>query len=325
MDLIDRITQFINTNRLIVPDNIVIVGLSGGPDSTFLLRVLTHTYKNKNTKLIAAHLDHGWRSESHQDVVFCAHLCRELNVPFVVAHADQLDIAPRKTGSLEDYGRQLRRHFFCAMAQRYGAHAIAVAHHADDQIETFFIKLARGTTARGLICMQPRDGLYIRPLLTCFKKEILEYLNVHQITYLNDPTNVDQRFLRNRIRHTVIPALEQTDQRLRPHILQAIESLAETQKFVATAVAQSSESSILKTHGSPMLDLKIFGVQQLFMQQQTIIRWLKLSQASCTLSHALVEEIRRYLLQSNARTHLINDWLIVKKAQLATITKAKTN
>ncbi len=169
-DLLSTIQAYNEKKGLIHDGARIIIGLSGGPDSVFLLHALAQLRTTRKLFLVAAHLDHEWRTESAQDMQFCKTLAESYAIPFVAKKISQLSLSYKSNGSKEEYGRKARRFFFESLAQEYNADAIALAHHADDQQETFFIRLMRGATVSGLYGMKPKDGLYIRPLLSIKKK-----------------------------------------------------------------------------------------------------------------------------------------------------------
>ncbi len=138
--MIKQIDAFIAQYNLLPAGSTVVLGLSGGPDSVFLLHLLA----DKNIKLIAAHLDHEWRADSADDVTFCKKLAQKYNVPFITAKASELKRTFKWDGSQEQLGRAMRRHFFATVAAAHATDSIALAHHAQDQQETFFIRLMRG-------------------------------------------------------------------------------------------------------------------------------------------------------------------------------------
>ena len=149
LSLFNKIEQFCNRENLISPDQTIIIGLSGGPDSVFLLYFFLNIQKKYNLKLIAAHLDHGWRTESPQDAEFCKNLCTERNIPYFQKHLRDIKQTKSPSGSPEQDARNARRAFFQDLAHEQHADAIALAHHQDDLIETFFIRLIRGSRFNG--------------------------------------------------------------------------------------------------------------------------------------------------------------------------------
>src|SRR5579859_1867935 len=138
--MLAQIHQFIKEHKLIPENRTIVLGLSGGPDSIFLLHVLADMHKHNHISLVAAHLDHEWRSNSHQDALFCKRTADALGIPYVQAKASELGLNIKKNGSQEEYGRKLRRAYLESVARGHNAQAIALAHHAQDQEETFFIR-----------------------------------------------------------------------------------------------------------------------------------------------------------------------------------------
>ena len=166
--LIERMFQLIKNyiikHNLINPHDTIIIGLSGGPDSVFLLHALLHIKDKYNLTLIAAHLNHEWRPEADAEEELCRHLARTI-LNFVSQKLSCLIITVKKNGSKEQDARLMRRHFLESVAHTYNAQRIALGHHAQDQQETFFIRLIRGSSLTGLTGIKPHAGLYIRPLL----------------------------------------------------------------------------------------------------------------------------------------------------------------
>lgn len=164
-----------------------VVAVSGGVDSVVLLDMLA---KRADLELVVAHFDHGIRPESQDDAGFVKSLANKYGLPFE-AKREELG-----QGASEDLARERRYEFLRAVAKKYGSN-IVTAHHADDVIETIAINLSRGTGWRGLAVM---DSDIVRPLTDMSKKEIIEYAKSHILAWREDTTNVDDKYLRNRIR-----------------------------------------------------------------------------------------------------------------------------
>ena len=139
----------------------VVVGLSGGPDSICLLHYLYKLKKQQNLHIIAAHLDHEWQESSKIAVQTCSDICNALDITLVSKKLSELKFESKWNGSQEELGRKMRRFFFESVAQEYQASSIALAHHQQDQHETFFIRLLRGSSLTGLTGMKEKDGLYV--------------------------------------------------------------------------------------------------------------------------------------------------------------------
>lgn len=186
----------------------VVLGLSGGADSVALLDALVSLVGRRGFRVVAAHLDHGLRPGSAGDAASCRSLCERLGVPLHTAVADVSARARRERGGLEQAARRERYTFLRRVREETGAVAIAVAHTRDDQAETLLMRLLRGAGATGLGGMRPRVGHVVRPLLGVSREEVLAHLRDRGLEWREDPTNTDLRYLRNRIRHELLPYLE---------------------------------------------------------------------------------------------------------------------
>lgn len=302
---------------LFKPNTTVIVGLSGGPDSVCLLHYLITQTDVPGLRIIAAHLDHGWRATSEQDALFCKKLCEELEIEFVSKNTGQVSFKPKKDGSKESAGRQLRRYFFEKTAEKFEAESIVLAHHLDDQVETFFIRLMRGTTVSGLGCIKAQDGNYLRPLLQATKQDILNYCDQNLLSYVQDPTNNSDAFLRNRIRNTLIPVLKECDERSEQQIIRTINQLQETEQFLETL----TEKTFSELSPDQKLDLKKFRELEPFLQKRIVSLWLCNNAPAFTLTESFIQEIIRFLLNQDGGKHQLGaTWSIIKKEQKAIIT-----
>jgi tRNA(Ile)-lysidine synthase len=187
----------------------VVVGLSGGADSVALLDALASLRRRRGFRVVAAHLDHGLRAGSADDAAFCAELCRALDVALRVGRADVRARAARERGGLEQAARRERYAFLRRVREEEGAVAIAVAHTRDDQAETLLLRLLRGAGATGLAGMRPRRGDVVRPLLAVSRREVLAHLRERGLAWKEDPSNADLAHRRNRVRHELVPYLEE--------------------------------------------------------------------------------------------------------------------
>ncbi len=301
------------------PGSTLIIGLSGGPDSVYLLHWLVGLRESLGLSLIAAHLDHEWRDTSKDDVTFCEKLCKELQVPFVTKKGSELFGAFEANGSQEQLGRNMRRFFLEHTRQEYNAHAIALAHHQDDQLETFFINLIRGTTITGLCGMKSVEGYFIRPLLSVTKCEILTYLSERQIPYQTDPTNESDAYLRNRIRSKVIPALAACDNRSQSNLVRVMNSLNDTEQFLKKLTAQTlSTVTSLENHS---LNLEQFFVLDPYLQKRVLHSWLSTNtKGTCRSSEAFLQEVLRFLSSPRGGSHQISpEWTLIKKQKVASM------
>lgn len=316
--ILASVNRFSIENELILPGQIVILGLSGGPDSIFLLHFLATFHQTGLITVIAAHLDHEWRNNSAQDVQFCHDAAKAYGINLVSATLSTLTLNTKPNGSSEEIGRNARRAFLEQIKSDYCADVIALAHHFDDQQETFFIRMIRGTSLTGLTAMHPRRGFYIRPLLQTKKNDILTYLHDHSITYLQDPTNDSPVYLRNRIRHHVVPALRTTDNRFDITFKHTLSQLQDTERYL-----QNHTIAIFQTiscNNPTTINIKQLRTLDPFIQHRLIIHWLCINKVPFMPSTALFQEIMRFLKQPAGGSHALHPlWSLTKKQSHASI------
>lgn len=206
-----KVLRFIRKHRLIMPDTKVCVALSGGPDSVLLLHLLLKFSSILHFQLSAAHINHNLRGkESDQDEEFCRSLCKSYQIPFVTESHDVSGYAKTEKLSIEEAGRNLRYRFFEKIIDDGTCDSIATGHHLDDNAETMLMNLVTGTGISGLAGIPIRRGEWIiRPLLEVSKDEVLHYLHRMKIEYVTDHTNSLIALKRNKIRHQVMPLLQE--------------------------------------------------------------------------------------------------------------------
>ncbi|MBE6590329.1 MAG: tRNA lysidine(34) synthetase TilS [Ruminococcaceae bacterium] len=191
----------------------VLLGFSGGADSTALLHVLLAMKETYGFPLYAAHLDHGIRgAEAARDRAFCESVAARLGIELFVGEADVPARALASGISLEEAARKERYAFFADVMKKKEIPILVTAHHADDNLETLCFRLARGTGVRGLggipACRPFENGFLVRPLLGVTRAELLDFCRENTIEYVTDSTNADVAYTRNRIRRDVLPVLE---------------------------------------------------------------------------------------------------------------------
>ena len=223
------------SRTLLPPGSRVLCAVSGGADSVCLLHLVRAL---GDVECLCAHFDHGLRGEaSAADAAFVEGLCRDWQIPFFTEKGDVAAFARSSGQSLETAGRQLRYDFLRRTAERCGADRIATAHTMNDNAETILFRMARGTGLRGLGGIPAeRDGI-VRPLLAVSRAEIETYLRERDIPWVEDATNAGDAAARNRVRHHVLPALEDVHPGAAANIARMGELLREDEEFL-TALAR---------------------------------------------------------------------------------------
>lgn len=204
--MLDKLLQMVRRYDMICPGDQVVCAVSGGADSVALLFALYLLRQKLDIRLSAAHFNHQLRGEeSDADARFVTQLCQRLDIPL---HLGTGQVQPGRKG-LEAAAREARYAFFATLPGK-----IATAHTADDNAETVLMHLVRGTGLKGLGGIAPVRGNVIRPLLLATRQQVLAFLDEYHLDHVTDSSNASDAFLRNRLRHHVMPLLRQENPRL---------------------------------------------------------------------------------------------------------------
>jgi tRNA(Ile)-lysidine synthase len=287
------------------PGEAQLVAVSGGRDSIALLHWLhAHGFK----RLIAVHLDHRLRAESGEDAAFVRKFADSLGIECVIGKADVAALAKKQRHSIETAARQARHEFFARTAIERSCARIFLAHHADDQVETFLHNLLRGAGPSGLcgingVCeLEIRCAafsttlLVTRPLLGTWREEIDAYIAHHELPFREDSSNTDPRFTRNRLRHVAIPALTAALGRdVRTALLRTTELLRAEDEFI---------SAQPELRGAPdTLQVPMLRSLPLALQRRLIHLWLHRHNVRM-VGFAEVEAVRGLLDSRGAKINL---------------------
>ncbi len=265
----ERVRQAIRANRLLERGERVLIGVSGGPDSVALLHLLVGLKDDLRLRLAVAHVDHQLRPDSQDDAEFVAGLARRFGLPAAIVRRDVRRESEARGLSLEDRARRVRYAAFQEIATEQAATRLALAHTADDQAETVLMRLLRGAGLTGLAGIPMTRVLgdvtpppaasagggfapkaqalraaagggvtIIRPLLGVWREEVLGYLRQHRLSCRQDATNQDPRFLRNRIRHELLPLLERE---YNPQLKRLLNQLAEQCRTDAGFLSEAAQ------------------------------------------------------------------------------------
>ncbi len=273
------ILAIVTRDGLLAGHERLVVGVSGGPDSTALLHVLAALREPLDLGLVAVYVDHGLRpAETPGEGAYVRQSAANLGIDYEYVRVAAAEHAARAGLSLEHAARELRYEALRTVARQYGAACIAVAHTADDQAEEVLLRLIRGSGRKGLAGMRRRNRDLVRPFLETEKKVILSYLQDENIAYLQDSSNLDPRFLRNRVRHELLPFLERRfDPGVRRSLRKTAASLAEDEALLAALTDACWDEVISSDAGDAkaasrriVLDRQLFGRQPAALQRRLV-------------------------------------------------------
>ena len=246
--MLTEFNRFIEKHNLINKGDRILLALSGGVDSMVLAKLLImsqrvsestrlqaetqsqsqcHSYSQSQSRLAFAHCNFHLRGEdSNRDEKFVTDFARENNIPIFVKHFDTEAYAKENSLSIEMAARELRYDWFKELKEIHNFDKVALAHHGDDQIETFFINMLRGSGIKGLKGMKPQNDFYIRPLLFSNRNQIMTFAEENDIQWVEDYTNQETVYLRNKIRHQIIPSFDEIKHNARQSLNFSIDCLS---------------------------------------------------------------------------------------------------
>lgn len=227
-------------NGLFAAGDHFVLGVSGGSDSIALLQVLARLAPALGTTMVVAHVDHGLRPrEAVYEETLVRQAAAALGLECLVGHLDVATYAKGQGASLEEAARELRYEFFKDIAQTQAANKIVVAHTADDQAEEILLRLIRGSGRKGLSGMSLlREGRIVRPFLATGKDKILSYLQERGLVFAEDSSNLDRRYLRNKIRLDLLPYLAQFNPNIKQTLRQTAAILGDEDALLAAQVEE---------------------------------------------------------------------------------------
>lgn len=239
--------QFIEREKLFSHKDKIAVGLSGGADSVALLAVLC----DLGYECVALHCNFHLRGEeSMRDEHFVEQWVKSLGIAYRKVDFDTTAYATEKKISIEMAARELRYNWFAQQKEELGASCIAIAHHSDDVVETFLINLTRGSGIHGLTGIKPKNGDIVRPLLCVSRKDILRYLKKKGLEHVEDSTNQESVYTRNKFRNKIIPLLEEINPSFKGSLLQTIANLRNTEDYLTHKVEKAQKTLLIQKEDS---------------------------------------------------------------------------
>jgi len=286
--MLEKFQLYINRCNLIAEGDCLILALSGGIDSMVLADLLL---KSK-ADFVVAHCNFHLRGEeSNGDEQFVREFAERNALRLFVKHFETEAFAKQQGISIEMAARELRYAWFEELRQQLGYDKIAVAHHADDQAETFFINLLRGAGLRGLKGMQPQNGFIIRPMLWASREQIRQYAIENGITWREDHTNAETVYLRNKIRNQLLPVFDKLHPEARQGLYKSLEHLASENELYrellneklsqmvkeqdgVSVIARRNDEAIQKKK-SYRVSLDCFAALAMTQSEQLLFEWLR--------------------------------------------------
>lgn len=244
--MLNKVKTYIDIHKLLRPDGRYIVGLSGGADSVALILIL----KELGYCVEAAHCNFHLRGkESQRDEDFCIKLCEKNNIKLHLIHFYTAEYAELNKVSIEMAARTQRYDYFETLRKEIDADAICIAHHRDDSVETVLLNLVRGTGLRGLMGIRPRNQHILRPLLTCSKSEIEDYLSAKEQPFVTDSSNLVADVKRNKLRLEVVPTLKEINPSFDETIVRMSDNIGEAQKIINASLENAFHRIVMVENG----------------------------------------------------------------------------
>ena len=268
-----KVLAYIKQNRMIGKKDMVLAGVSGGSDSMAMLHILKELQEKLDFTLRVVHVHHGIRGkEADRDRSFVENICRKWQIPCTVYCYDVPGLSREWKLGEEETGRIVRKEAFQREAAVCGMKIkIALAHNQEDLAETMLHNLCRGTGLRGLCTMRPADGEIIRPILCLSREKITGYLKEKKIPHIQDSTNLSDEYTRNRIRHHILPMLEQqVNGKAAAHMAETAARISQAEEYLTQQSCQVLRE-FQKNNG-------YYFTEKFFMEPQ-IIRIYALQQA----------------------------------------------
>ena len=268
----EKVLETIKKYNLISKNDKIVVAVSGGPDSMCLLHILLTLRKEYNLELNVAHVNHMIRENAILDEEYVKDFCEKNNLNFFVKKVDVHELSKKDRIGTEEAGRKARYEFFNEVKEMTSSNKIAIAHNKNDKVETIFLNLIRGTGTYGLIGIEPKNGVYIRPLLEIEREEIEKYCEDENIKPRIDESNFENIYNRNKIRNVVIPYVKKE---FNPNIINTISRLSDIVKdeenFLDNFVSEEYKKIVIEEKEDFIkLNLKEFNKLEIVIRKRLV-------------------------------------------------------
>ncbi|MCI8654730.1 MAG: tRNA lysidine(34) synthetase TilS [Clostridia bacterium] len=221
----EKVLKTIQKYNLIQPNDKVVLGVSGGPDSLFMLYILNKLKEQLKFNIIVAHVNHMIRAEANAEEEFVKKFCQKIDIEFYSKRIDVEKYANNNRIGTEEAGRKVRYDFFEEILEKTSSNKIAIAHNKNDKVETIIMHLLRGSGISGLQGIEPiKNNKIIRPIIQIERSEIENYCEQNQLEPRIDKSNFENKYTRNKIRNVVIPYIKEE---FNPNIIETVTRLSE--------------------------------------------------------------------------------------------------
>jgi len=292
---LEQVKKTIEKYNMLELGDKIIVGVSGGPDSIALLAILNLLKEQYNLKLWVVHVNHMFRGEeAKREAEFVVSLAEKWELPCLVFEENVPALIAKEGLSPQEAGHRVRKQIYNEVKLKIGANKLALGHHADDRAETVLLHLIQGTGLDGLAAMPPKHGWLIRPLSQVSKKSIITYCQNNDLPYCLDPSNTKTVYLRNKIRHNLIPYLiKEFNPQMVDNLLKLEDIVIEENDYLEKQVQKLLKNSLKeKKQGQLTLDLSQFNHFHPAVQRRIIRKVYKLLRPEeQNLAYVNVEQI----------------------------------
>ncbi len=271
---LSRLYSTLIEQKMILRHQKIILGLSGGPDSVFLFHAFLILHEDLGFTFVAAHFNHSLRKEADEDELFCKRLCEKHGIRIVTTKEDIRSGQIQSGMSPEEYARFRRHSFFEQTRIKEKADLIALAHHRDDLVETFLMRICAGSGLQGLASIRPVSGKVIHPLLWTGRNDMMAYLKHHKTAFRIDKSNADVRYPRNLFRHRVLPLIEKEYKNCRGNILRLTDIIREENRFFDETVDLFLVRNSKKDGARTIIVLKTFLRLDKALQRRVLMKIL---------------------------------------------------
>ncbi|KOF09080.1 tRNA(Ile)-lysidine synthetase [Planococcus glaciei] len=317
-----KMMEYIKKHRLLVPGDKVLVGCSGGIDSLVMLHFLKSNERLLGISVFAVHVNHMLRGEeSLHDRLFTEAFCQAMHIPCFSRDIPIPDILERDGGNKQQVCREQRYAYFKEVMEETSAAKLATAHHADDQLETILMSGLRGTLQYGSFGIPQRrpfgGGELIRPMLAVNRDEIEHYAKEHALVHREDPSNAEELYTRNRLRHTVVPLLKKENRMVSEQFAELAGMMQQDQQFLMELAEEKLHRMIRYEDNGLGLSAESFSKEALALQKRMVLLLLNYlyNEQQVVITRQLVEQVQE-VMQGSAGTvflHLPQNCMMVRQ------------